>query len=170
MARPIVTRRGLLLSSLAVPAALAACAPQEPPPPPPPQLVVSSAAAIGTVIQSDPAERGVTVRANDGIFSVGAPENSRRGLGYRAGGRVLVVFTENSPPRLAPPGQLNDPARNLVTIQAVNPGATELIVLGPQGGAQTVYVQDPAIAAFLTRVGPGSRASLSFRQVPAGSI
>jgi len=170
MARRIVTRRGLLLSTLAVPAVVAACAPPEPPPPPPPTLVVSSAAAIGTVIQSDPAGRGVTVRAQDGIFSVGATEGSRRGMRHRTGGRVLVVFTEGVPPRLAPATQINDPARNLVTIQALNPGATELIVLGPQGGAQTVYVQDPAIAAFLTRVGRGSRVSLLFRQVPAGSM
>ena len=158
------TRRCALLLSLAAPAlALIGCAPPPPPPPTPTMLVVSSLAATVPVANVDRTNGDVILNGANGFFNV---RNNARGgrSGVRAGSRVQVQIDEGGTVRLGPPQRVASLSRLPITIQAIEPGGGSFVASGIEGRTETLVVQDRAISAFVTRVGPGTAATVTIRQ------
>lgn len=165
-------------------AGLAGCA--EPPPPPPPvsdriatdpdlvmrslapgqpALAAGGVAAFGTVQGVDAAAREVVLTTTSGgTFTLTAGPDFRSLRQLRAGSRVIAVYDATGATRLVLPPRNADASRPgwlRGSIAAVEVGGARLVVAERSGARQLVTIADPAMRAFVTRLGPGDEVAVT---------
>lgn len=166
MAQSDRSRRRLLLLTLAAPVALAACQPPPPPPPPPPLLVVTNIAAPFRVVAINRQQNEVLVQGANGAFGVPIARGARNLGRVRPGATVVVEQAAGGAVQFSPTNLRTDPDASPITIRYIRPGGNALVAAMPTGATQELVVQDPTVAAFITRIGVNQQATAIIRTVP----